>query len=148
MNGATHLPFAIDPSHARQTLARLDWPGGTAASAADFSFQKLWLPLDRITGANLLDKDRYGKLSRMVIPTTLFSTGTAVSGPPDAYRGITSFKSIYARTRRPGRCFVKKAFSASKPSAMSELNFWVAELAKSFVWRREFPKVLATSATA
>ena len=33
-------------------------------------------------------------------------------------------------------------------SAVSELNFRVAELAKSFGRRREFPKVLATSATA
>jgi len=82
MTNISHLPFAIEPRCARQTLAQLDWPGGTTASVDSLLFHRRWLPFHRLTGANLLDETRYKKLSRTVIPEKLLSTGSASTGPP------------------------------------------------------------------
>lgn len=83
MTGTSHLPFAVDPLRARQELAQLDWPGAVAASVDALPVRLRWLPFHPVTGTNLLDKHRYAKLSRTVIPPELLSTGSASPGPPD-----------------------------------------------------------------
>ena len=82
MTGTNHLAFVVDPRTARRTIARLDWPGATAASVDTFSFRRRWLPFNRETGASLLDKSRYKNLSSMAIPVKRLSMEAAATGPP------------------------------------------------------------------
>lgn len=82
MTNISHIPFAIKSQHARQTLTKLDWPGGVTSAADFLPLKRGWLPFNRTTGTNMLDRTKYPKLSRAVIPAKLLSTWSPSAGPP------------------------------------------------------------------
>jgi hypothetical protein len=82
MTNISHIPFAIEPERAGQTLSKLDWPGGVTTAADFLPLKRGWLPFNRKTGTNMLDRTKHPKLSRAVIPAKLISTGSPSAGPP------------------------------------------------------------------
>ena len=82
MTNISHIPFAIKPQRAGQTLSKLDWPGGVTTAADFLPLNRGWLPFNRKTGTNMLDRTKHPKLSRAVIPAKLLSTRSLSAGPP------------------------------------------------------------------